>query len=316
MKPKILLVAGPTAVGKTGYAIHLAKALDGEIVSADSMQIYKEMNVGSAKPTSEERALVPHHLIDLVDPRQPISVAEYQIMAKEAIHDILSRGKFPIVSGGTGLYVNSLLYQMDFATVKEDQAFRQELEQLAAAQGNTAVHEKLQAASPETAERIHPNNLKKVIRALEQIHLGNSRPKEFQEIRQKPSEFHPILIGLTREREELYRRIDQRVDQMMAQGLLEEVEGLKKLGLCTSDRSMMGIGYKELFWHLEGQISLKEAIEQIKQASRNYAKRQLTWFRAIPEMIWFDLTGKECPAGSEEILHSIRNQRDLAEEKE
>lgn len=286
----IIVVAGPTAVGKTKYAIELAKQLDGEIVSCDSMQIYKFMDIGSAKPDKDELAQAKHYLVDEIDPRQPFSVAEYQKLAENAIKTIHDKGKTPIISGGTGLYLNSLLYEMDFGTDVSDDKYRNELELYAVEYGADALHKRLYEKDPASAERIHPNNIKKVIRALEAIEKGGQAIKPFSDIQKENPLYRPFLIGLTRERQELYNRINMRVDMLMEQGLLEEVQRLLDMGLTEEHISMKGIGYKELIQHLNGECSLDEAVSKIKQNTRHYAKRQLTWFRRYKNMEWFNLS--------------------------
>lgn len=287
---KILVVAGPTAVGKTKYAIALAKAFDGEIVSCDSMQLYRLMNIGSAKPTAEELAQAKHYLVDEIDPREPFSVAEYQKRAKSAIKKILEKGKLPIISGGTGLYLNSILYEMDFSTPPGDPAYRRELEELAEKQGKAAVHNLLKEKDPAAADRIHPNNTKKIIRALEAVAQNGSGIRPFSEACMPNPDYDPILIGLTRNRDELYSRINKRVELLIEQGLPEEVKALSDMGLTENHISMKGIGYKELFGYFRGEYSLSRAIEKIQQNTRNYAKRQLTWFKRYDKIVWFNLS--------------------------
>ncbi len=286
----IIVVAGPTAVGKTEYAIKIAKAVDGEVVSCDSMQLYKYMDIGSAKPSPEELAQVQHYLVDEIDPREPFSVVEYQKRAKEAIAEIHKKGKTPVISGGTGLYLNSLLYEMDFGAPPTDDTYRKELEEYAAENGPEALHKRLAEQDPAAAERIHPNNIKKVIRAIEAIEKGGEGIKPFDAVQQENQDYRPFLIGLTRDRAELYDRINMRVDILMEQGLLQEVESLFNMGLTEENISMKGIGYKELIQHLKGEYSLEEAIEKVKQNTRRYAKRQLTWFKRYDQMQWFDLS--------------------------
>lgn len=284
-----VIIAGPTAAGKTEYAIKVAQALDGEIVSADSMQLYKFMDIGSAKPTPEEQRAVPHHLIDLIDPRQEFSVARYRELAREAVFDIHNRGKLPIVCGGTGLYINSIMYDMDFSGASKDEGFRQEMEELVAREGHEYLHLMLRSIDAEAAERIHPNNTKKIIRALEIARSTGSVPKEFEESFKPVGDMEFCLIGLTRERANLYDRINQRVDKLMEAGLAEEVGSLIGMGLKAEDISMKGIGYKELIGALNGLYSIDEAIDLIKKNTRHFAKRQLTWFRRYDDMNWFDL---------------------------
>ena len=290
MKKKIVVIIGPTAVGKTKYAIRIAQNLDGEILSADSMQVYEHMNIGSAKPTDEELAMVRHHLIGEVDPLQEWSAAEYQKKAKGRIDEMFSRGKLPVICGGTGLYVNSLIYDMDFSTAKGDESLRKELRLLADTMGGQALHDRLTKVDPTAAERIHPNNIKKMIRAIEVVETAGKGIPEFDGVFQKSGDYDSIMIGLNIDRQILYNRIEQRVDAMIEAGLVDEVRMLLALGLTEDDNSMKGIGYKELIGFLQNEYSLEEAVKKIKQNSRNYAKRQMTWFRRYDNIKWFDLT--------------------------
>jgi tRNA dimethylallyltransferase len=290
MKRKIVVIVGPTAVGKTKYAIRVAQSLGGEILSADSMQIYRYMDIGSAKPTEEELATVPHHLVGEVNPLQDWSVADYQKEARRRIELIFAKGKLPVVSGGTGLYVNSLIYQMNFSSVKENEELRKELQDIADNRGGQALHDRLKKLDPDAAERIHPNNIKKMIRAIEVVESTGKGIPAFGEAFEKTADYDCIMIGLNRDRQVLYNRIDERVDAMMAAGLLEEVKALLDRGLTENNNSMKGIGYKELVGFLRNEYDLDEAIRRIKQNSRNYAKRQMTWFRRYDTIQWFDLT--------------------------
>ena len=286
---KLIAVAGPTAVGKTKYAIETAKTFNGEIVSCDSMQLYKYMNIGSAKPTDEEQAEVKHWLVDEIDPKEPFSVARYSEMAKAAIEDIFRRGKTPVIEGGTGLYLNSILYEMDFSGASVDMELRSTLENEAELFGPEYIYNKLKDADPNAADRIHPNNVKKVIRALEGAISGKSIA-DFKNCNEKCKNYDAILIGLTRNRPELYDRINRRVDIMVEQGLFNEVEQLLEMGLDEDDISMKGIGYKEIIGFFDGLYSQEEAIDLIKKNSRHLAKRQLTWFRRYEDMKWFNLS--------------------------
>lgn len=305
---RIIVISGPTAVGKTKYAIEVAKSLNGEIVSCDSMQLYKFMNIGSAKPTSYEKSQVVHHLVDVIDPRDDFSVAIYQKMAKEAIFKILNKGKTPIISGGTGLYLNSLLYDMDFSGVEEDKEYREYLEKLAELKGPEYVHSLLKDVDSKGYERIHPNNLKKVIRALEGAKTGN-KINDFRSVIKKTTDYEPILICLNRNRDELYNRINLRVDLMLEEGLIDEVRGLLNMGLKDSDISMKGIGYKEIISYLNGEISIEEATDLIKKNTRHLAKRQVTWFKRYKEMKWFNLSDfKNDEAGILEVLKWLRKK--------
>ncbi|MDO5491507.1 MAG: tRNA (adenosine(37)-N6)-dimethylallyltransferase MiaA [Bacillota bacterium] len=289
-RTRILVIAGPTASGKSALAVNLAEKLGGEIISCDSMQIYRGMDIGSAKPTKEEQARVPHHMIDVADPKEAFSAAKYARMARKAIREIAGRGKLPVVCGGTGLYLNGILYEMDFGDGPEDPDLRRRLECRAEEEGGEALHRELAALDPAAAARIHPNNVKKIIRALERLQLGEERVQEFQDIRRENPEIDPVLIGLTMDRKKLYGRIERRVEDMMARGLMEEVRRLAAQGLTAEDISMQGIGYKELIAFLSGENTLEEAVAQIKKNTRHYAKRQLTWFRRYRGMVWFDLT--------------------------
>ena len=297
MNKKIIVICGPTAVGKTEYAIDTALHFNGEVVSCDSMQLYKYMDIGSAKPTAEEQAKVKHHLIDCIDPSEMFTVHTYQTMAREAMEDIFSRGKTPVIAGGTGLYLNSLLYEMDFSAPPGDEAFRNALYKEAEEQGPESVYAKLQAQAPDVAERIHQNNVKKVVRALEALHLGETI-KDFSKDPVPVTDYEVQLIGLTRNRDELYDRINRRVDLLVDQGLFEEVKSLLDRGLTESDISMKGIGYKEIIGYFDGRYSKEEAIDLVKKNTRHYAKRQLTWFKRYKEMKWFNLslysTKEEC----------------------
>lgn len=295
MKREIIVICGPTAVGKTKYAIETALAFNGEIVSCDSMQLYKYMDIGSAKPTPKEQAQVKHYLVDEIDPAESFSAAKYQTMAKTAIEKIFAKGKIPVIAGGTGLYLNALLYDMDFSTPPGDAAFRDELYKLAEEQGAIFLHNKLKNLDSAAAERIHPNNIKKVVRAIEAAKSGN-KVKDFAADLHPTSDYIPRLVGLTRDRAELYERINLRVDLLLAQGLVEEVRGLLQRGLTESDISMKGIGYKEIIGYLEGRYSLSEATDLVKKNTRHYAKRQLTWFKRYTDMQWFNISEYESDA--------------------
>lgn len=289
MKEKVLVIAGPTAVGKTDLSIKLAKELNGEIISTDSMQIYKYMDIGSAKITKEEMCGVPHHMIDIVDPSTPFSVADYKEMAQKCIDDIISRGKLPILTGGTGLYINALTCNMNFTEAENDLKYRSELEELAEKHGNEYIHNMLKDIDPISYKEIHYNNRKRVIRALEVYKLTKKPFSSFnagEEFYNGPYDVTYYVLNM--DREKLYNRINLRVDMMMDKGLLEECIKLKEMGYNSSVQSMQGIGYKEIFYYLENKISLNEAVEMIKQGSRNYAKRQLTWFRRDPRAIILD----------------------------
>ena len=246
--------------------------------------------VSSAKPTPEEMEQARHHLVDMIDPREEFSVAEYQRLAKQAISDIFSRGKLPVISGGTGLYLNSLLYDMDFSAAPQDQAYRQELAEIAEKQGGDVLHSMLAEQDPQAAAAIHPNNRKKVIRALERLREGEGRVRPFSGIKNETKDYDVLLIGLTRERAELYDRINRRVDILVEQGLFDEVEKLRDMGLTAENISMKGIGYKEILDFFSGKYTRDEAIDTIKKNTRHYAKKQLTWFRRYDKMNWYNIS--------------------------
>lgn len=287
-KPPLVILTGPTAVGKTQLSIKLAKAIGGEIISADSMQVYKGMDIGSAKISIEEMQGVKHHLIDILEPSQDFNVVLFQKLCKEAMTDIYSRGKIPIIAGGTGFYIQAVLYDIDF-TENEESPYRQELESLLQEKGTGYLHEMLEKVDPESAEAIHENNVKRVIRALEFYQLTGTKISTHNEVeKEKESPYESYYFVLNDERQKLYERIDKRVDLMMENGLLEEVKRLKEQGCHKRQVSMQGLGYKELLQYLEGEISLDEAVYIIKRDTRHFAKRQLTWFRREKEVIWID----------------------------
>ncbi len=288
MKPMVVLT-GPTAVGKTELSIRLAEALDGEIISADSMQVYKKMNIGTAKIRKEEMRGIPHHLIDVLDPAEEFNVVRFQEMAKEALAGIYERGKIPLVVGGTGFYIQGLLYDIDFTREEQDKSFRERLQKKAEEEGAGAVHQMLEKVDSVSAGKIHPNNVKRVIRALEFYHL-NGRPisEHNEEEARKKSPYQSAYFVLNQERQTLYERINRRVDLMMEEGLIGEVKSLVEEGYGRNLVSMQGIGYKEVFDYLEGEISLEETTERIKKDTRHFAKRQLTWFGREKEVIMID----------------------------
>lgn len=288
-KPKIAGVIGPTASGKTAFAIDLALAEKGEIVSCDSMQIYRGMDIGTAKPKKEEMRGVPHHMIDVADINENFSVAKFVKMARAAIDDILSRGKLPILCGGTGLYFDSVVSNINFTAQRSDSEYREYLNRLAAEKGGDYVYEMLREADPKSAEAIHPNNVRRVIRALE-IYHATGRPKSELDVEQRGEPLYDAKIYCLRlPREKLYEKINQRVDMMMAEGLEEEVRGLIERGARTDSTAMQAIGYKEMAAYIRGELPKDEAVEKIKRETRRYAKRQMTWFRGQKNVTWVDM---------------------------
>lgn len=289
-KQPLIILTGPTAVGKTSLSLRLAKETGGEIVSADSMQVYKEMNIGSAKILPQQMQGIRHHLIDVLDPAEDFNVVTFQKLCKQAMTDIYKRGKLPILTGGTGFYIQAVLYDIDFTENEEDSDYRKTLEQEVQKTGGIErLHAQLQEIDPLSAEAIHANNIKRVIRALEFYHQTGKRISEHNaQEREKQSAYRSCYFVLTDEREKLYRQIDMRVEEMIKQGLVEEVEQLRARGLHKGQVSMQGLGYKEILSYLEGEISLEEAIYIIKRDTRHFAKRQLTWFRREKEVIWVD----------------------------
>lgn len=287
-KPLVILT-GPTAVGKTALSIKLASEIGGEIISADSMQVYRQMDIGSAKIKPEEMGGIPHHLIDILEPEEEFNVCLFEKLALEAMEQIYERGHIPVVVGGTGFYIQALLYQIDFTEEETDTAYRDKLWQLGEEKGNHYLHELLRKVDPKSAEEIHENNRKRVIRALEFYeNCGKPISTHNKEQRQKTSAYNSCYFVLTDDRKKLYERIESRVDQMLSKGLVDEVRTLKERGCNASMVSMQGLGYKEILEYLDGRCSLLEAVEKIKKETRHFAKRQLTWFRREKDVIWLD----------------------------
>ena len=291
---RIICVVGPTASGKTKLAVQLAKAYDGEVVSCDSMQIYKHMDIGTAKPTKEEMEGVAHHLIDMVEPGEDFSAGKYVQLADACVQDILSRGKTAVIAGGTGLYVDSLIAGRSFAPVPQT-GRREALEAQLRETGGEAMLARLRDIDPEAAARLHPADEKRIVRALEVYEeTGKTITQHNLETKAVPPRYRPVWIGLDyQDRAALYRRIDLRVENMLSNGLLDEIRALLALGVSPKTTAMQAIGYKEFFGYLSGACSLDEATALCKQRSRNYAKRQLTWFRRNPDMHWLRMTGAE-----------------------
>jgi tRNA dimethylallyltransferase len=286
----VIVIAGPTASGKTRISIQLAKEINGEIVSADSMQVYKYMDIGTAKPDSEEMSGIKHYLISEVYPDEEFSVARYRELALKYISEILEKGKKPIVVGGTGLYINSLIYNINFSETVSDWELRKRLEKEAEEKGNKHIHNILKQIDPHAASKIHENDLKRIIRAIE-VYTHTGRPITFhQEMsRHAPPKYNFVIIGLNMDRQVLYDRIDRRVDKMLEKGLIDEVRELKRLGYGMKTIPMQGLGYKEMLAYLRGELTYQEAVNLLKRGTRRYAKRQLTWFRRIENLMWVNV---------------------------
>ncbi|BAU28704.1 tRNA dimethylallyltransferase [Aneurinibacillus soli] len=303
-KQRVLAIVGPTSVGKTALSLELAIRHGGEIISGDSMQFYRGMDIGTAKATEEERACVLHHMIDICNPDEEFTVADFQRRTTGLITQLNGHGKLPMLVGGTGLYVQSVLYDYQFSQAGQDDKYRAELEQFARVHGQEALHMRLAEIDPVTAARLHPNDVKRLIRALEIYHLTGRTMAEHQE-RSEQSPYELLMIGLTMDRALLYERINLRVDMMIEQGLIEEVARLLEQGYDASLRSMQALGYKEIIAYLHGHTTREAAIELVKKRTRNFAKRQLTWFRAMKDIVWFDLTPGTDLAGTYEAIYKL-----------
>ncbi|MDE5747020.1 MAG: tRNA (adenosine(37)-N6)-dimethylallyltransferase MiaA [Acetatifactor sp.] len=304
MKPLIVLT-GPTAVGKTALSIKLAKEVNGEILSADSMQVYRGMDIGSAKIRPEEMQGIPHHLIDVLEPDQEFNVVVFQRLCRQALEGIYGRGHIPILTGGTGFYIQAVLRDIDFTENPENTDYRRQLEQLASERGSQVLHEMLKEVDPEAAQAIHSHNVKRMIRALEFYRLTGQKISEHNEREaERTSPYRYCYFVLSDDRETLYRRIEERVDRMLEEGLVEEVRGLMDRGCHRDMVSMQGLGYKEILDFLAGEITLEEAVYRIKIGTRHFAKRQLTWFRRESDVIW--LNKPDYGYDEEKILAVIR----------
>ncbi len=302
MKQPLIILTGPTAVGKTKLSIALAKAVNGEIISADSMQVYKRMTIGTAKILPEEMQGVPHHLIDILEPEEEFNVVLFARLAKQAMEQCWKNGKIPILVGGTGFYIQAVLYDIDFTENDDDKSYREELERIAAEQGAEVLHEKLKLVDAKAAEEIHPNNVKRVIRALEFFEKsgGQKISEHNEEQKQKESPYNFAYFVLNDDRDVVYERINQRVDIMLKQGLVDEVKALLSDGISPSAVSMQGLGYKEIVAYLQGECTLEEAVYILKRDTRHFAKRQITWFKREEDVIW--LNRPEFHQSEEEIL--------------
>ena len=289
-KDNLFILIGPTAIGKTALSINLAKKLNGEIISADSMQIYKLMNIGTAKITIDEMDEIPHHLIDIVYPDEEFTVADYKRNSIDKIIDINERGRLPIIAGGTGLYINSLVYNLNFTEVEPNEEIRANLESLGEKYGNEYLHRKLSNIDKTSADKISPQDKKRIIRALEIFEItGIPMSDQNKNFREYNKDYNLTMVGLNMDRQKLYNRINLRVNEMLEEGLIEEVSSLIKMGYNKELVSMQGIGYKEIIEYLEGNSTLEEAIELLKRKTRNYAKRQITWFKRDERIKWYNV---------------------------
>lgn len=312
MKKPLIVIGGPTACGKTGFSIQLAKKIGGEIISADSMQVYRYMDIGTAKVTLEEADGVPHYLIDEFDPDEEYNVMIFQQKAKTYMEKIWAKGKVPILVGGTGFYINALLYDNDFTETEHDTSYREECYQLAQEQGPEALYERLKEIDPEYAEIIHANNVKRVTRALEYHYLTGQKFSEHNAAqKKKETPYDAAVIILNMDREKLYERIELRIDIMMEQGLLAEVKGLLEKGYSPELVSMQGIGYKEFVPYFNGECTLEEAVTQLKTNTRRFAKRQLTWFRRQIDGLWVDMGKTTGDKAMEDVLSYLKQQNIL-----
>ncbi len=290
MKQPLIIIAGPTAVGKSAVAVELAQRIGGAVISADSMQVYRGMDIGSAKIRPEERCGVDHYLIDVLDPKDDFHVVAFQQMAYEALDAVYEKGQIPILTGGTGFYIQAVLYNIDFGRMSEDYELRENYEEYAEKYGPEALHRLLQKVDPKAAESIHPNNLKRVIRALEYYEGTGKEISEHNETqRQKESPYAFRYFVLTDDRSRLYKRINERVDRMFEEGLEEEVRRLADAGSVEEDIAMKGIGYREFFPYFRGERTIEEVREAVKTDTRHFAKRQLTWFRREKDARWVDI---------------------------
>ena len=288
-KKQIIVILGPTACGKTALSIAIAQRFNCEIISADSMQVYQGMDIGSAKIKAEEQNGIPHHLIDIIPPQQPFSVADFHSLADRAIEDITARGKMPLVCGGTGLYINSLVTPYNFASSTDaDPQIRARLRQEFAEHGGEEMYKRLQQIDPQYANKIHHHDSRRLIRALEIYEASGQRPSDLQAANQ-PVKYRPVMIGLTADRARIYQLIEQRVDLMLDAGLIDEVKRLLDAGISTDAVSMQGLGYKQIAAYLAGEMDLAEAVATLKRDTRRFAKRQITWFKRDPRICWFDI---------------------------
>lgn len=314
MKKPLVMIGGPTACGKTAMSIELAKRINGEVISGDSMQIYRYMDIGTAKVTEEEKQGIPHYLVDELNPDEEYNVMIFQQKAKAYMNKIWAKGKIPIIVGGTGFYMNALLYDTVFTETENDTSYREACYKQAQNEGAEVLFERLKKIDPEYAETIHANNVKRVARALEYHFLtGEKFSQHNAEQREKESPYRAAVIILTMEREKLYQRINDRVDLMMEQGLLAEVKGLLEKGYSPDLVSMQGLGYKEFVPYFQGECSLDDAVAQLKKGTRHFAKRQLTWFRRQIDGLWVDLSKADLDLAMTDVLEYLQERKILKE---
>lgn len=307
----LIIIVGPTAVGKSALSIGLAQALDGEIISGDSVQIYKRLDIGSAKPSLAERRNIPHHLLDILDPNEPFTVADFQQLASTIIEDVRSRGKIPILVGGTGLYIRSLLDPFDFSASGSEE-IRAKWYKYLAVHGKNALHEALRDVDPESARRLHPNDYVRVIRALEVYELTGipfSQQRDYHEREYSPLSPTIIYLGLSAPREVLYERINQRCEEMIERGLIEELSALVQEGYSPKLKPLQSIGYRHAFWYLAGLVTKPEMTRLLKRDTRHYAKRQSTWFKRDPRLTWFDVTTRSVADIIEQVYKTCRERQ-------
>jgi len=315
VKIPLLVIVGPTAVGKTKMAIQLAHRLQGEVVSADSRQVYRYMDIGTAKPTWEEREGIPHHLIDIIDPDEEFSVADYQRLAQRVIRDIWARNKLPILAGGTGFYISAVIDNYNFSSHAVNREYRRQMQRLGEKYGGAYLLEKLRPVDPVAAERLHPNDLRRIIRALEVYEFTGRPLSQWEREQDKESPYLLSIVGLTMDRAALYAVINRRVEEMIARGLVEEVRALLARGYSPDLNSMQGLGYKEIIPYLEGKIELEEAVEILQRNTRRFAKRQMTWFRRDPRINWYNVTETPWEKLMEDIASTVAGKLGLAANK-
>lgn len=308
-KPKLLVLVGPTAIGKSELSLKIAEAFSCEIISGDSMQVYRGMDIGTAKVSQQDQQRIPHHLIDICSPEQAFTVSEYQDKVRSTIDDIIQRGRLPFIVGGTGLYIESVCYDFHFSEAAMDEDFRNEQVQLAADQGKEFVHQKLQHIDPESAKKLHPNDFRRVVRALEIFHLTGTTQSELNRRQKKESPYELCIIGLTMDRKLLYERIEQRVDQMIEHGLADEVRELLEQGYDDQLTSMQALGYKEIIPYIKGEYTWEEAVYLLKRDTRRYAKRQFSWFRHMKDIEWVDVTERENFSAHLKVISGIITEK-------